>query len=103
MCGHHRQRFSPRSDMSTLGASGPRPGGRSERATAGRRDLRAGDADRERAMEALREHTGAGRLTVEELDARLDRVASATTFGELDAVLADLPRITLAADVHERR
>jgi hypothetical protein len=53
--------------------------------------LRAADADRERHAELLREHAAQGRLTVDELDERLDRVFAARTHGELAPVVADLP------------
>jgi Domain of unknown function (DUF1707) len=56
------------------------------------RDLRASDADRDRVAEHLREHAGAGRLSVDELTERLDVVFAARTLGELNAPLADLPR-----------
>jgi hypothetical protein len=55
--------------------------------------MRAGDADRERAAEALRTHAGAGRLDADELERRLETVLSATYLSELDAALADLPRL----------
>jgi Domain of unknown function (DUF1707) len=58
-----------------------------------RTDLRASDADRERAVELLRDHAEAGRLTVDELDERCSLALSARTFGELDALIADLPPI----------
>jgi hypothetical protein len=57
--------------------------------------IRASDADRDRAAEALREHHATGRLTVEEFQERLDRIYAAKTLGELDAVMADLPAIDL--------
>jgi hypothetical protein len=53
--------------------------------------MRASDADRERVLDSLRDHGAAGRLTTEELEERADRTLAARTFGELDAVLADLP------------
>ena len=53
--------------------------------------LRASDVERERYAEVLREHAAQGRLTVEELDERLDRVYAARTHGELAPVVADLP------------
>ncbi|GIH95114.1 hypothetical protein Psi01_57440 [Planobispora siamensis] len=53
--------------------------------------LRAGDRDRERIAEMLRLAVGEGRISVDELTERLDRVYGARTFGELDAVVADLP------------
>ena len=56
-------------------------------------DLRASDAEREQVIELLRRHHEAGRLTAEELAQRIDRVNAATTFGELDAILANLPRL----------
>ena len=60
--------------------------------------LRASDAEREHHAELLREHAAQGRLTVDELDERLDRVYAARTLGELAPVVADLP----AASVRER-
>src|SRR5206468_10356174 len=54
-------------------------------------ELRAGDADRERTGAALREHAGAGRLDVDELDERIEAALRARTFVELDALVADLP------------
>jgi hypothetical protein len=53
--------------------------------------LRASDAERERHAELLREHAAQGRLTVDELEERLDRVYAARTHGELAPVVADLP------------
>jgi hypothetical protein len=55
--------------------------------------FRASDADRERAVDLLRGHAGAGRLTVEELDERCSRALAARTFGDLDALTVDLPPI----------
>jgi len=57
--------------------------------------LRASDADRERTASLLREHHAVGRLTAEEFDERLNKVFTAKTMGELDALLADLPAIDL--------
>jgi hypothetical protein len=64
-----------------------------------RSSLRASDADRENFAERLRHATAEGRLVAEELEERLGAVFSARTYGELDAVVADLPR----ANVAERR
>lgn len=52
---------------------------------------RIGDADRERAIEALREHTVVGRLTPGELEERLGAAHTARTRADLDAVTSDLP------------
>jgi hypothetical protein len=56
-----------------------------------RGSLRASDADRERFVEALRQHHAEGRLTVEELNERTERAYGARTFGDLDALATDLP------------
>lgn len=54
-------------------------------------DIRASDRERDEAAGQLRDHTAAGRLTLEEFSARLEATAQARTRGELAAVLADLP------------
>jgi len=53
--------------------------------------IRVSDADRERVTARLREHFAEGRLTSDELDERITATLSAKTFGDLRAVLADLP------------
>ena len=57
-------------------------------------DLRAGDADRERVAERLRAALDEGRLNLYEYDDRLREAYAAKTYGELDALLADLPGVT---------
>jgi len=59
-----------------------------------RTTLRASDADREQIAERLRKATGEGRLLAEELEERLEATFAARTYGELDAVVADLPGVT---------
>jgi DUF1707 SHOCT-like domain/Cell wall-active antibiotics response LiaF, C-terminal len=54
-------------------------------------NLRASDADRERVAEVLREAAGDGRLTMDELDERLDAVYQAKTYAELEPITHDLP------------
>jgi hypothetical protein len=54
-------------------------------------ELRVADADREQVIEELREHAGAGRLTSEELEERIERTYLARTRADLDALRADLP------------
>ena len=61
-----------------------------------RATLKASDADREQVAERLRHATAEGRLLAEELEERLEAVFSARTYGELDAVVADLPGTTPA-------
>ena len=53
--------------------------------------MRAGDADRDAAAAALGEHFAHGRLTLDELNARLDATLTATTHGELSRATRDLP------------
>ena len=54
-------------------------------------ELRASDAERERAVEALRAHGQAGRLDALELEERLGRALTAITRADLAATLVDLP------------
>jgi Domain of unknown function (DUF1707)/Cell wall-active antibiotics response 4TMS YvqF len=55
------------------------------------RNLRASDADREVVANVLREAAGDGRLTMDELDERLDAVYAAKTYAELEPITHDLP------------
>jgi DNA-binding PadR family transcriptional regulator len=76
-------------------AGGRRPA--AERATRHHRpretDLRIGDADRETAVTALREHFAQGRLTLEELIARLDAALTATRQSQITQTTRDLPQL----------
>lgn len=54
-------------------------------------ETRASDADRERVVEALREQTTIGRLTLEELEERSGAAYAARTWDDLRPLLADLP------------
>ena len=60
-----------------------------------RATLRASDADREQIAERLRKATAEGRLLAEELEERLEATFTARTYGELDAVVDDLPGVTV--------
>jgi Domain of unknown function (DUF1707)/2TM domain len=62
-----------------------------------RASLRASDADRERVVEALRQHHVDGRLDAEELNQRMDQAFAAKTLGELDVITTDLPPIRAPA------
>ena len=53
--------------------------------------LRVADTERERAVAQLREHTVAGRLTLEEFSERLDEAYGARTRGDLEQVTRELP------------
>jgi DNA-binding PadR family transcriptional regulator len=53
--------------------------------------VRASDADRERAVASLRDHFAAGRLTRAELDERLTAALSARMADDLRRLMADLP------------
>ncbi|MFF5263048.1 DUF1707 domain-containing protein [Actinomadura viridis] len=57
----------------------------------GPRQIRASDADRDRVAQVLRDAAGEGRLTLEELDERLDAVYAARTYAELEPITRDLP------------
>jgi Domain of unknown function (DUF1707) len=66
------------------------PLGRDDEAVS-RDDVRASHEDRDQIVEVLRVAAGDGRLSAEELDERLDRALTARTYGELAAVIRDLP------------
>ncbi|MFC3999594.1 DUF1707 domain-containing protein [Nocardiopsis sediminis] len=53
--------------------------------------MRASDRDRDQVAEILREAAAEGRITLDELDERLDRTFAARTYAELDPLTADLP------------
>jgi hypothetical protein len=71
----------------------PFPGsdGEPPRPRGGPHALRIGDAERDAAAADLGEHYAAGRLSLDELNERLDAVFASKTFGQLTRVLADLP------------
>lgn len=56
-------------------------------------EMRASDADRDRVAQILREAAGEGRLSLEELDERLDAVYAAKTYAELEPITRDLPSL----------
>jgi hypothetical protein len=56
--------------------------------------LRASHEDRDLVVERLQVAAGDGRLSAEELDERLEVALTARTYGELEAVLVDLPPAT---------
>jgi Domain of unknown function (DUF1707) len=55
------------------------------------RNLRVSHGDRDEVAEQLRVAAGDGRLTADELDERLETALTARTYGELEALLVDLP------------
>jgi hypothetical protein len=54
-------------------------------------EIRASDADRDRVAGLLREHCAQGRITMDELDERLDAAYAAKTVGQLQEITSDLP------------
>jgi hypothetical protein len=65
--------------------------------------LRAGDADREHAVVALREHLLAGRLTLEEFTERVEAALSARSGGDLARISEDLPELYLGTAAPGRK
>lgn len=55
------------------------------------RDLRCSDRDREQVADVLRGALADGRLTLDEMTERLDRVYAARTYRDLEPILSDLP------------
>jgi Domain of unknown function (DUF1707) len=64
-------------------------------------NLRASDADREAVSERLRVAAGDGRISLEELDERLDKAYKAKTYADLDVLIADLPTGAVMASTEE--
>ncbi|MEW2355208.1 DUF1707 domain-containing protein [Spirillospora sp. NPDC029432] len=60
-------------------------------------DMRASDADRDRVASTLREHCAQGRITMDELEERLEATYAARTLGQLEEVTHDLPE----EDLHQ--
>ena len=56
-------------------------------------NVRIGDADREAIAAQLREHFADGRLTLDELNERLDQTFAAKTKDDLNVVMRDLPHV----------
>ena len=54
-------------------------------------NVRVSDAEREAVAAQLREHYAQGRLSLDELNERLDRAFASRTRADLDAVTSDLP------------
>jgi hypothetical protein len=54
-------------------------------------ELRASDTDREKVADQLREAAGHGRLTMDELEERLEQAYSAKTYADLVPLTRDLP------------
>lgn len=57
----------------------------------GSKTMRCSDADRDRVAEVLREAAAEGRITLVELEERLELVYQARTYADLEPVTADLP------------
>ena len=73
------------------------PGEHRAAAAGGRGRLRASHADREQAVEALKDAFAQGRLTGDELDSRVGQAFASRTYAELAALTADLPADPAAA------
>ena len=72
-------------------------------AAAGGDRLRAGSADREQVIEALKDAFVQGRLSKDELDARAGRALAARTHAELAPLTGDIPASPAAAPAAPRR
>ena len=59
---------------------------------------RIGDAAREAAVDLLRDHMAAGRLSLDELDERMAAALAAKTQADLDVLFTDLPADPNAVD-----
>ena len=69
----------------------PFPGGGDSGRPRGPHALRIGDAERDAAAADLGEHYAHGRLSLDELNERLDQVFASRTLGQLAQTMTDLP------------
>lgn len=83
--------LAPIRDRSARCGAWPEPPLRYPRCVERLPSLRASDFDREQIAERLRQAMAEGRLSANELEERLGILFAARTYGELDALLADLP------------
>lgn len=63
------------------------------------RDLRVSDAEREHVGEVLQRAVGQGMLSLGEFTERMDTVLASKTRGDLNAVLVDLPGVSLDTEM----
>jgi len=70
------------------------------RGTVGPPGMLAATADRERAIDVCKASYGEGRLTKEEFDARVHQISACRTYGDLAAVVSDLPAGPLGGVSH---
>lgn len=62
--------------------------------------MRTSDGDRDKVAEVLREAAAEGRITLDELDERLERTYRAQTYADLTPITADLPTAGAAQSTH---
>jgi Domain of unknown function (DUF1707) len=75
----------------------PEPGDQGAADAGGRGYLRASHTDREQVIDVLKAAFVQGRLTKDELGARVDRVYASRTYAELAEIIADIPTALTAA------
>lgn len=63
--------------------------------------MRASDADRQRVIDVLQQHTAAGRLTLDEFSDRVGSVYAARTLDDLRKATVDLPALESRASAVE--
>jgi hypothetical protein len=79
------------------GAVGTGPGDQTAAGPPDRGHLRASDADREQVIDTLKDAFVQGRLTRDELGLRAGLALASRTYGELNAITADIPSALIEA------
>jgi hypothetical protein len=82
------------------GAYAPQAADRPRDNVGGPPGMLASTADRERAIDICKASYGEGRLTKQEFDARVAQVSASRTYGDLAAVISDLPAGPLGGVSH---
>src|SRR3954468_1357007 len=91
--------FTSHRDLRSSWVRESRPASRASRPASESSELRIADTDREAAISQLSRHTGDGRLTLDEFEARVDEVLQSKTRADLRVPFRGLPALELE---HER-
>src|SRR4051812_34285314 len=95
--------FTSHRDLRSSWVRESRPASRASRPASESSELRIADTDREAAISQLSRHTGDGRLTLDEFEARVEEVLQSTTRADLRVPFRGLPALELDRDREPRR
>src|SRR4051794_4472767 len=94
--------FTSHRDLRSSWVWEPRRASRPSRPSSEASELRIADTDREAAISQLSRHTGDGRLTLDEFEARVDEVLQSKTRADLRVPFRGLPSLELEPERRRR-